>query len=95
MDVVFFGPTIMFFMILALLLSPVRKHIGTFPSHFRMYFSDMRSIDFWGHPETSTGVPYVRVGGVRGIIAAPTSPFGLSLKIEEEEEEEEQEKRRS
>ena len=33
---------------------PVREHIGTFPGHLRMHFFDMCSIDFWGHPETST-----------------------------------------
>ena len=44
------------FTILALLLSPVRKHIVTFPSHLRMYRFDMCSIDFWGHAGTSTGV---------------------------------------
>ena len=82
-------------MILALLLSPVRKHIGTFPSHLRMFCFDMCAIDFWGHPETSTvGAVGSSTGGVPMIIGAPTSPLGLSPKIEEEEEEEE-EKRRS
>ena len=66
-----------------------------FSESFAYVFFDMCSFDFWGHPETSTGVPRgsgtFRYGGVRGIIGAPTSPLGLSPKIEEEEEE----KRRS
>ena len=56
---------------------------------FAYVFFDMRSIDFWGHPETST-VGAVRSSrfehrGVRGVIGAPSSPLGLSPKIEEEE----------
>ncbi len=78
-------------MILAIFLSPVRKHIGTFPSHLRMFCFDMFATDFWGHPETST-VGAVGSGtfehgpsmGVHEIIGAPASPLGLSPKIEEE-----------
>ena len=54
-----------------------------------MYFFDMCSIDFWGHPETSTvgavGSGTFEHGGVDEIIGAPISPLGLSPKIEEEE----------
>ena len=54
-----------------------------------MHFFEMCSIDFWGHPETST-VGAVRSGrfehgGADEIIGAPTSPLGLSPKKEEEE----------
>ena len=57
-----------------------------------MYFFDMCSIDFWGHLETSTVGAVGSSTGPWVIMGAPTSPLGLSPKIDEEEEEE---KRRS
>ena len=44
---------------------------------------------------SADGPRYAQARGVVHLIGAPTSPLGLSPKIEEEEEEEEEEKRRS
>ena len=63
-------------MILALLLSPFRKHIATFQSHLRMYIFDVCSIHFWGHQETST------VGAVR----PGTSYYNTQMEMWPEEE---------